>query len=45
MTAALGINGRINKTLGITVELEITSQATDFFNRSCRSWHMVEALL
>jgi hypothetical protein len=29
----LGINDRVNGTLGITVELEITSQAADFFNR------------
>jgi hypothetical protein len=30
-TATLGINDRVNETLGITVELEITSQAADFF--------------
>jgi hypothetical protein len=29
--ASLGINDRVNGTLGITVELEITYQATDFF--------------
>jgi hypothetical protein len=32
MTATLGINDRGNETLGITVELEITPQAADFFN-------------
>jgi hypothetical protein len=42
--ATLGINDRVNETLGITVELEITSQAADFINRSWRSWHVVEAL-
>jgi hypothetical protein len=33
MTATLGINDRVNETLRITVELEITSQAADFFNQ------------
>jgi hypothetical protein len=33
MTAALGINDRVNETLGITVQLELTSQAADFFNQ------------
>jgi hypothetical protein len=33
MTAALGINDRVNEILGIAVELEITSQAADFFNQ------------
>jgi hypothetical protein len=33
-TAAIfGINDRVNETLGITIELEITSQAADFFNQ------------
>jgi hypothetical protein len=30
-TAALGINYRDDEELGITVELEITSQVADFF--------------
>jgi hypothetical protein len=34
MTATLGINDRVNETLGITVELDITSQAADFFNQN-----------
>jgi hypothetical protein len=29
-TATLGINNRVNETLEITIELEITSQAADF---------------
>jgi hypothetical protein len=33
MTATLGINKRINETLEIVVELELTSQAADFINR------------
>jgi hypothetical protein len=33
MTAALGINDRVNGTLGITVELEITSQVADVFSQ------------
>jgi hypothetical protein len=33
MAAALGINDQVNETLGITAELEITSQAADFFNQ------------
>jgi hypothetical protein len=33
MTATLGINDRVNETFGITVELEITSQAADFSNQ------------
>jgi hypothetical protein len=33
MTAALEINERVNETFGITVELEITSQAADFLNQ------------
>jgi hypothetical protein len=32
-TATFGINDRVNETLGITVELEITSQAAAFFNQ------------
>jgi hypothetical protein len=32
-TYTFGINDRANETLGITVELEITSQAADFFNQ------------
>jgi hypothetical protein len=32
-TVTLGINDRVNETLGITVELEITSQIADFFNQ------------
>jgi hypothetical protein len=31
-TATLGVNDQVNETLGITVELEITSQAANFFN-------------
>jgi hypothetical protein len=31
-TDAFGINDRANETLGINVELEIPSQAADFFN-------------
>jgi hypothetical protein len=31
--ATLGINDHVTETLGITVELEITSQAADFFNQ------------
>jgi hypothetical protein len=30
---AFGINDRVNETLGLNVELEITSQAADFFNQ------------
>jgi secreted protein with Ig-like and vWFA domain len=30
MTAALGINDRVTETLGITVELKITSQVANF---------------
>jgi hypothetical protein len=33
MTATLGFNDRVNETLGIAVELEINSQAADFFNQ------------
>jgi hypothetical protein len=33
MTATTGINDRINETLGITVELEITFQPADFINQ------------
>jgi hypothetical protein len=33
MNATLGINERVNETLGITVELEVTSQTADFFNQ------------
>jgi hypothetical protein len=32
-TATLGINDRVNETLMITIELEITSQDADFFNQ------------
>jgi hypothetical protein len=32
-TATLGINDRVNETLGITVELEFTSQTVDLFNQ------------
>jgi hypothetical protein len=32
-TAALGINDRVNETLAITVEIEITSQAVHFINQ------------
>jgi hypothetical protein len=32
-TATLGINDRVNETLGITVELKITSQVADFINQ------------
>jgi hypothetical protein len=32
-TATLGINDRVNETLGITIELEITSQAADFIKQ------------
>jgi hypothetical protein len=32
-TVSLGINDQVNETLGITVELEISSQAADFFNQ------------
>jgi hypothetical protein len=32
-TATLGIHDRVNEALGITAELEITSQVTDFFNQ------------
>jgi hypothetical protein len=32
-TSTLGINDRVNETLGITIELEITSHAADFFNQ------------
>jgi hypothetical protein len=32
-TAALEINGRVDETMGITVELEITSQVADFFSQ------------
>jgi hypothetical protein len=33
MTTILGINDRVNETLGITAELEITSQDAEFFNQ------------
>jgi hypothetical protein len=33
MTATLGINDGVKETLGITAELEITSQDADFFNQ------------
>jgi hypothetical protein len=32
-TAILGINNRVNKSLGITVELKITSQVTNFIKQ------------
>jgi hypothetical protein len=32
-TATLGVNDRVNETLGVTIELEISSQAADFFNQ------------
>jgi hypothetical protein len=32
-TATLGINDRVNETLGITVELKITSQVINFINQ------------
>jgi hypothetical protein len=32
-TAALGSNNRVNETLGIRTELEITSQAADFIKQ------------
>jgi hypothetical protein len=32
-TATLGVNCRVIESLEITVELEITSQAADFFNQ------------
>jgi hypothetical protein len=31
--AALGINDRVDETIGITVELEITSQVADFLSQ------------
>jgi uncharacterized membrane protein len=33
MTATFGINDQVNETLGITVELEISSEAVDFINQ------------
>jgi hypothetical protein len=33
MTATLGIDGRVNETLGITVELKITLQVAYFIER------------
>jgi hypothetical protein len=33
MAATLGINDGVNETLGITIELETTFQAADFFNQ------------
>jgi hypothetical protein len=33
MTATLGIDDRVNEALGVTIELEISSQAADFFNQ------------
>jgi hypothetical protein len=44
MTATPGINNLVSETLGITVELQITSLVTTSLNRTC-SWHLVEALL
>jgi hypothetical protein len=32
-TATIGVNDRVNETLGVTIELEISSQAADFFNQ------------
>jgi hypothetical protein len=32
-TATLGINNQVSKALGITVEMKITSQTTDFINQ------------
>jgi hypothetical protein len=32
-TATLGINDQVNETLGITAELEVTSQAAAFFKQ------------
>lgn len=43
-TATLGINNRVTGTLAISTELKIMFQATNFVKRSCRAWHMVEAL-
>jgi hypothetical protein len=45
ITATLGINNRVSETLGINVELKITSQGSNFIKHSCRSWHMVVDLL
>jgi hypothetical protein len=33
MTVTLGVKHRVNETLGITVGLKITSQATNFINQ------------
>jgi hypothetical protein len=33
MTATLGINDQVNETLGITVELEVMSEAADFIKQ------------
>jgi hypothetical protein len=33
MTATLGINDRFNETWGITIDLEIMSQAADFIKQ------------
>jgi hypothetical protein len=33
MTATFGINARANETLGITIELKITSQAANFIKQ------------
>jgi hypothetical protein len=32
-TATLGVDDRVNEALGITIELEFSSQAADFFNQ------------
>jgi hypothetical protein len=37
-TATLGINNRVNETLGISIELKFTSQATNFVKEI--SWLM-----
>jgi hypothetical protein len=45
MTATFGINARIKEALGIIVGLRMASRLLISLNRSCHSWHMVEALL
>jgi hypothetical protein len=42
--ATLGINDQVNESLGITVQLEITSQAADFFNQILSFFAYGEAL-
>jgi hypothetical protein len=43
--STLGINNRANGDLGITLQLGITSEATNFITQILESWQMAGALL